>query len=145
MKKIIKLTESDLKKLIGNIISEQSTMDMNEYSDKFMSNIVNKFKEEASSEVEMYVIRFKEISKNLENRDITQYSWDQLKQTVDSYVDRSQKDYEKGVEHHIDKEVERNYGRASKDAQDRYRDYMSTQMADNNRERTPDWKNRLNN
>jgi TolA-binding protein len=32
MKKIVKLTESDLRKMIGNIVSEQSTMDMSEQS-----------------------------------------------------------------------------------------------------------------
>jgi hypothetical protein len=32
MKKIVKLTESDLRRMIGNIVSEQSTMDMSEQS-----------------------------------------------------------------------------------------------------------------
>ena len=124
MRKVIKLTESELKKLIGNIVSEQSTMDMNEYSEGFMNKIINKFKQELTSDVELYVNRFKEISKNLENRDISTYSFEQLKQTVDSYVDGYEKDSIKSLHHRIDREVERNLPRASKGAQDRYREDM---------------------
>jgi predicted AlkP superfamily phosphohydrolase/phosphomutase len=124
MRKVIKLTESELKKLIGNIVSEQSTMDMNEYSEGFMNKIINKFKQELTSDVELYVNRFKEISKNLENRDISTYSFEQLKQTVDSYVDGYEKDSIKSLHHSIDREVQRNLPRGSKEAQDRYREDM---------------------
>jgi galactitol-specific phosphotransferase system IIB component len=145
MRKVIKLTESDLKKLIGNIVSEQSTMDMNEYSEGFMNKIVNKFKQELTSEVEIYVNRFKEISKNLENRDISTYSFEQLKQTVDSYMNRFERDRLQGFEREMDKEVERSYGGANKGAQDGYRDYLTTRNADQlNSMKQSSFKDRLN-
>ena len=113
-------------------MTEQSTMDMNEYSEGFMNKIVNKFKQELTSEVELYVNRFKEISKNLENRDITTYSFEQLKQTVDSYVDGYEKDSIKRLNNDINKEVERNSGVLFKNPQD-YRDELTKQAAQRER------------
>jgi hypothetical protein len=128
MRKVIKLTESELKKLIGNIVSEQSTMDMNEYSEGFMNKIINKFKQELTSEVEIYVNRFKEISKNLENRDISTYSFEQLKQTVDSYMNRFERDRLQGFEKEMDKEAERQYPEGN--GRDQFRDYLRTKTMD---------------
>jgi uncharacterized Zn finger protein len=120
------------KPYIGNIVSEQSTMDMNEYSEGFMNKIVNKFKQELTSDVELYVNRFKEISKNLENRDITTYSFEQLKQTVDSYVDGYEKDSIKKLNYDINKEVEKYSDILSKNPED-YRDELTKQVSQRER------------
>jgi hypothetical protein len=144
MKKIVKLTESDLRRMIGNIVSEQSTMDMSEYSEGFMNKIVDKFKQEASQEVEMYVKRFKEISSNLENKDITQYSWNELKDVVESYKNKDHREWSKGLEKQIDQDVDRIYGdRANDTVKNFSRDFLRKQEMDRVSQMTPDWKERL--
>ncbi len=78
--------------------------DLNEYSEGFFNKVVDKFKQQAASEVEAYVMRFDEIKNNfpIDKRDINKISFFELKQMVDSYVDGNKKDKLKSLKHQYD-------------------------------------------
>jgi hypothetical protein len=78
--------------------------DLNEYSEGFFNKVVDKFKQQAASEVEAYVMRFDEIKNNfpVDKRDINKLSFFELKQMVDSYVDGNKKDKLKSLKHQYD-------------------------------------------
>jgi hypothetical protein len=90
MKRVVRLTESQLKDLISSTVKKNKQI--NEYSEGFMSKVIERFKNEATSEIEDYVMRFKEISSNLKNKDLNMYSWEELKQVVDSYTNKKYRD-----------------------------------------------------
>jgi hypothetical protein len=68
-----------------------------------MGKVVERFKREATSEIEDYVMRFKEISSNLKKRDLNMYSWEELKQVVDSYKNKGHRDAISYVEKNADR------------------------------------------
>ena len=119
-RKVIRMTESEFKKKVLDISKEQ----LNEYSEGFMNKIVQKFKDEATSEVEMYVQRFQEISQNLKDRDITSYSWERLKQVVDSHKNKYQRNAIKYIDNVADKK-NKEFGYDKGHGDSNLRDYMT--------------------
>jgi hypothetical protein len=101
MKRVVRLTESQLKDLISSTVKKNKQI--NEYSEGFMSKVIERFKNEATSEIEDYVIRFNEISSNLKNKDLNMYSWEELKQVVDSYKNKKYRDNLSYVEKNSDR------------------------------------------
>jgi hypothetical protein len=119
-RKVIRMTESEFKKKVLDISKEQ----LNEYSEGFMNKIVQKFKDEATSEVEMYIQRFQEISQNLKNRDISSYSWEELKQVVDSHKNKYQRNAIKYIDNVADKK-NKEFGYDKSHGDSYMRDYMT--------------------
>jgi hypothetical protein len=124
-------------------LDEQETQ-INEYSDKFMGNIVDKFKQEAGQEVESYIKRFKEISKNLENKDITTYSWNDLKSVVDSYLNKGERGWEKNMKKQVDQDVDMMYGNIPDSTKKLHKDRMMGDEMDRMKNSHETWRNRLN-
>jgi hypothetical protein len=132
MKRVVRLTESQLRDLISSTVKKNKQI--NEYSEGFMGKVVERFKREATSEIEDYVMRFQEISSNLKKRDLNMYSWEELKQTVDSYKNKSHRDAISYVEKNADK-FNTDYGYDKYDNSyfdgDNYmRDYMKNTILD---------------
>ena len=132
MKRVVRLTESQLKELISSTVKKNKQI--NEYSEGFMSKVVERFKSEATSEIEDYVMRFNEISSNLKNKDLNMYSWEELKQVVDSYTNKNYRDNLSYVKKNSDRF---NYGRdqSSKNvynSEDAHKALMKYNMLDKN-------------
>ena len=132
MKRVVRLTESQLKELISSTVKKNKQI--NEYSEGFMSKVVERFKSEATSEIEDYVMRFNEISSNLKNKDLNMYSWEELKQVVDSYKNKNYRDNLSYVKKNSDRF---NYGRdqSSKNvynSEDTHKALMKYYMLDKN-------------
>jgi hypothetical protein len=107
MKRVVRLTESQLKDLISSTVKKNKQI--NEYSEGFMSKVIERFKNEATSEIEDYVMRFNEISSNLKKKDLNKYSWEELKQVVGSYTNKNYRDNLSYVEKNSDR-FNPNYG-----------------------------------
>jgi len=97
---------SRIKGMIKSVNEEhyEKEDDLNEYSEGFFNKVVDKFKQQAASEVEAYVMRFDEIKNNfpIDKRDINKISFFELKQMVDSYVDSNKKNTLKSLKHQYD-------------------------------------------